>query len=269
MLEPIQNLIDHLINYKDAVILVGNDAVKEMFLFQPTENNKDFYCRKALSKTPKDFWDFYKINILSNISTQHKNEAQKQIEKLIDLNIAKALVDLNCDGYLSETTLDYMPLRGNRLKLLCSKCHKQLDLDINKILVVNEVLNHNDYEENYECNGKIIPTIPFYGSKSYDNKLLDNLYNNIFVRDGVNFIGLNTHTLIFIGIDFQEDLLHDIAMSFNLLKTKESKEKGEKFYTVFITDHNEDDLEFYKADFGTIDNISESIERLIKLIKGE
>ena len=56
---------------------------------------------------------------------------------------------------------------------------------------------------------------------------------------------------------------------FNLLKAKESKEKGEKFYTVFITDHNEDDLEFYKADFGTIDNISESIERLIKLIKGE
>lgn len=265
-LEKISDLITHLNKYKDAVIFIGNNAVKDFYLFQPTENNKNIYCRKQLVKEPKEFWDFYKQVILRNIGSQEINKAQIELKNLINQNIAKTLIDFNSDGFLENIEgIEYIPIKGNRKKLFCSKCGKILDLDINKILNVNKPLIHSEYESN-ECNGRIIPTIPFYGNNAYNISLLNKIYDSIFKVENKQFVGLNTHTLIFVGADFNEDLVFDLLKDFTILK---KQNPNEKYYSVIIADHDETDIEFHKVEFATTDDIDQSLSRLIKLIKGE
>ena len=99
----------------------------------------------------------------------------------------------------------------------------------------------------------------------YNGNLLEN--NRTLLHSYAIFIEengkpkLNTHTLIFIGVDFTDSLISELIDSYDALKD------GEHF-TVIVTDKlNRDDLIYYNPEFGVTDDIDQAIDRLIDLIK--
>ena len=72
---------------------------------------------------------------------------------------------------------------------------------------------------------------------------------------------LNTHTLIFIGVDFTDSLISELIDSYDALKDN-------NHFTVIVTDKlNRDDLIYYNPEFGVTDDLDKAIDRLIDLIK--
>ena len=267
--ERIKILIEHLKEYNDAVVLIGNNAVKEKWLFQATENNEETYSRKALAKEPEKFWaNFLEVSGYEDdkcIQRRKPNKTQLGIKTLLDMNVAKTLIDMNPDNALQEfigNQIEYIPLKGSLDKVYCVKCLKELDYNPDIKVTDNKPILHSDYEDT-DCTGKIQPTIPFYG-RPYNIKLTDKIKDAIFVTDEDGKVTLNTHTLILIGPDMTEDYLYDIVNSYKAIRGKFNKE-----HMLIIIDESNISLFEFGPEFGTEKDISGSIERLIDLIKGE
>jgi hypothetical protein len=72
---------------------------------------------------------------------------------------------------------------------------------------------------------------------------------------------LNTHTLMFIGVDFTDSLISELIDSYDALKDREH-------FTVIVTDKlSREDIYYYNPEFGVTDDIDQAIDRLIDLIK--
>lgn len=264
------NLIQHLLKYKDAVVILGNDAVLDLNLFQPLENNEEQYSRKLLSKSPDKFWNFYKENIgtLDKISLTN---AQKSLQTLVSLGIVTTIIDCNNDGLLKDTLskeIDYIQLKGDRNVLYCSTCKKEVDYNEKAVSIIdnnNSKITHNHLDKKSSCKGKIRPSTLFY-NENYKKELIEAVYNAIFKYENNEFKGCKTHTLFAIGVDFEEDLLHDIMLLFN--DNKKTTDNDEYFNIIVAEDDGITPV-LYEVDFATTTNINESLERLIKLIKND
>ena len=269
MPKDINILIESLKEHKDAVIIVGSKATtitvideegneeKVNMFFEPTEENKEIFSRKTMVKEPDKFWSFYNCSILKAFDEKSMPSAYENIIGLIGIGLIKTVIDFNCDGILEKATdnINYIPIKGNRNRLQCVRCKEYIELD-NPITITSNALTHNDIN----CGGKIKPTIPFLNEK-YDQKHITDMFKSIFKYDkDDNVIGLNTHNLILIGVDFEEDLIDNIIAGFNEFKRRENAS------TVFITDNEDLMMNAYEADFGTTYDISESISKLCNLL---
>ena len=274
MKRPVTDLIEHLKKYNDAVLLVGSKTLqrvleeetdedgttiikREPLYFQPDERCSNIYTRKAMIKNPNIFWSFYDNIVLKD--PEESTETYDLIKELLDMNLIKTVVDFNTDGTLSDVKENYIPLRGNRNTLYCVKCGKKYDIsDVNlntdKVLMCGDIGNTN-------CKGKIKPTVPFY-YEGYYPELISELFHEIFKYDDEDKppVGLNTHTLILIGADFDEDLIDEIIVGFNQFKKQDN-------LTVAMSEGDSMFLNEYTIDFGTDYDISESLKKLINMLK--
>lgn len=260
----IDDLKEHLFKYKDATIIVGNGIISDKEMFLPYTNATE-YSRKSMVKTPKEFWDFYESNIYKE-DMEIKNNNQSLIQNIINLGIAKTLVDDNSDGALADSGIEYIPLQGNYKVLQCNKCGKEIKYESDEINVTDKPLTHNMYE-NTECHGKLVPTLPFANSIMNAN-LTEELEEAIFNLDAEE--PMHSHTLIFVGVDFDNNIMHYIADKYHTIKTSPkyiAKYPEDKYYTVIIADGDELPIIAYNAEFGTEYRIEESLSKLYEILK--
>lgn len=258
MSKTINDLITHIEEYNDAVIIVGDKVLKSLNLKTVAEEDKDIFNRKTLVKEPEKYWKWYYDELLMPYEKAFRTEAgEKVVDTLISIGYlcrnssVKYNFLMTQEGSLSA----YIPyvkrtlLKGSYSVIYCTKCNKPLSN--------SEDIIDPDFYMCQECNGRMRPSILMPGEK-YNPSQIKKLKDAIFLEEPNKSPVLNTHTLIFIGVDFEEDLMHDIITSFNALKNN----GREKRYSVIITEGDALALDYYEADFGTNYDIKESIDKL-------
>jgi hypothetical protein len=247
-----QDLVNHLNKYKDAVIIIGDAVVKDLNLFKVDETTKDVYNRKTMVKEPDKFWKYYKENIFKGRLENTKE--QDAINNLLVTDIANKVIVLSQEGYFEDLAMPYdvISLKGNQRFTTCVKC--------NSI----QCLSHK-FEPETKCKccgGRIKPTVLMYG-EDYGHAEYTAAKNAVFneTEEGTK---LNTHTLIFIGVDFEEDIMHEFIENFDVIKKKYPEEPH---YSVIIADNDTVSIGLYEPEFATDGDIAGSVERLITLIK--
>ena len=251
---PIDVLIKHLQEHKDAVIVLGPDILGEFKQCEINEETYDSYNRKLMVKEPDKFWNFYVNEIMKPLAIT--NKITTQLNKLLGMNIHSNIIDTNIVKTVINTDIrnDLISPNGKNNKLECVKCHKTFDA--NKMI---DNLKSAEKTLKCECGGNIKPTVLYHGEK-YSMPVYNAVKDAIFIEEKGK-PKLNTHTLIFIGVDFTDSLISELIDSYDALKD------GEHF-TVIVTDKlNRDDLIYYNPEFGVSDDIDQAIDRLIDLIK--
>jgi hypothetical protein len=250
---PIDVLSKHLLHFKDAVIILGPDILGEGAQFEINEETKDNYNRKLMIREPEQFWKYYSDNIMKPLAISNKITAQ--VNNLLNLNLHSMIIDTNIVRSLASTRKDVIDPNGKNDTLECVKCQKKYD--------ANSMFNQLQKQETTlkcNCGGNIKPTVLYHGEK-YNMNIYKAVKDAIFVEEN-GVPKLNTHTLIFIGVDFTDTLISELIDSYDALKNDLAH------YTVIITDKlNRDDLIYYNPEFGTCDDLDEAIKRLITLIK--
>ena len=251
---PIDVLTKHLQEYKDAVIVLGPDILGEYKQCEINEETFDLYNRKLMIKEPNKFWNFYVDEIMNPLAITNKITAQ--LNRLLGMNIHSNIIDTNIVKTIinTDTRSDLISPNGKNNKLECVKCHKVFEA--NKMI---DDLKSADKTLKCECGGNIKPTVLYHGER-YNMNIYKAVKDAIFIEENGK-PKLNTHTLIFIGVDFTDSLISELIDSYDALKD------GEHF-TVIVTDKlNRDDLIYYNPEFGVTDDIDQAIDRLIGLIK--
>ena len=261
--KALENMKNNLLNYKDAVVIVGNDAVRDAHLFHATENNESVYSRRNMVKNPQEYWQLYKTNIAENENNKTETKEQKALLDLLNLNIVKTVIDANYDGYLKDhipNNVEYIQVKGDRRELLCTKCGKILPYNNN--ITGDKVLVHKDFDEHTDCMGKIQPTVPHYNSK-IQTSLWNQILDSIFDRTDPNHPTLKTHALILVGIDIAEDIIGDIVDFYKEVRGKNNLQH----LLIVITYKSPQLIDMLEAEFGTADDIDQSLLRLKQLLE--
>lgn len=205
-------------------------------------------------KKPNSFWNYYKEKIHDQDFTI--NDKEQAINKLINTGLFKTVVNLNYTGNIEVIPLlktSLIELRGNVNIARCMSCDRTYEIT-KDMFETEKVIK-------CECGGKIAPTITMFGEK-YRDKYIQEIKDAIFTEKEDN-VSLNTHNLIFIGVDFEEDYLHEIMESYNAIKQQSEQEET---YTTMICEKDGISIEYYQPEFATSENIANSVERLIKLL---
>lgn len=209
-------------------------------------------------KEPQKFWTYYKENIYNQ--TYRISDTETAIKQLIETGVVKTIVDLNYTGYLSAFTendnVEIIQLKGDLDLLRCMSCNEEYEVE-KDTLETTSVLK-------CECKGKISPTITLFGEK-YLEKNTKAVKDAIFIEENGE-VKLNTHCLIFVGVDFEEDYLHDLIDSFDAIKNQVSTDE-DPYFSVIIADNDSISINYYQPEFATDDNMPEAIKRLIAQLK--
>ena len=261
--KALENMKTNLLNYKDAVVIVGNDAVREARLFHATENNENVYSRRNMVKNPQEYWKLYKDNIAENENNKTETKEQKALLELLKLGIVKTVIDVNYDGYLKDhipSDVGYIQVKGDRRDLFCTKCGAIIPYNNN--ITGDKVLVHKDFDEHTNCMGKIQPTVPHYNAKM-QKPLWNSILDSIFDRTDPDKPVLKTHALILVGIDIAEDIVGDIVDFY-----KEVRGKNNLQHLLIVITYNSPQLiDMLEAEFGTADDIDQSLLRLKQLLE--
>ena len=245
---PLDVLLNHLKEYKDAVIILGPDIAKQNISVEE-ETSKDCFNRKTMVKNPQKFWKYYTENLMKLYSYQ--DITTETVEALLDLNLHSTVIDTNIIDVLTHTSV--ISPAGKNKRLECVKCHKAYNAE-----EMYHQLKFQDTTLKCSCGGNIKPTVLCFGEK-YPMNIYNQVKNAIFTEEKGK-VSLNTHTLIFIGVDFSDSLISEIIDSFDALKDM-------NHYTVVIADkdHREDVI-YYNPEFGVCDDIGQGVSRLIDLL---
>ena len=244
---PIDVLLNHLKEYKDAVIILGPDiAVNNVAV---GEDSIGKFNRKNMVKDPQTFWSYYTENLMKLYS--YNDITTETVEALLDLGLHSTVIDTNIIDVLTHT--EVISPAGKNKTLKCVKCGKAYDAE-----KMYHQLKFQDTTLKCTCGGNIKPTVLCLGEK-YPLNVYNEVKNAIFTEENGK-VSLNTHTLIFIGVDFSDSLVAEIIDSFDALK-------DQVHYTVIITDkEHRDDAIYYNPEFGVSDDIQQGVLRLINLL---
>ena len=251
---PIDVLIKHLQQHKDAVIVLGPDILGEHKQCEINEETYDSYNRKLMIKEPNKFWNFYVDEIMKPLAIS--NKITLQLNKLLGMNIHSNIIDTNIVKTIINTDSrnDLISPNGKNNILECVKCHKTFEANkmIDDLKSVEKTLK-------CECGGNIKPTVLYHGER-YNMNMYKAVKDAVFKEENGK-PKLNTHTLMFIGVDFTDSLISELIDSYDALKDKDH-------FTVIVTDKlSREDIYYYNPEFGTTDDLDQAINRLIDLIK--
>ena len=247
---PIKVLLNHLKQYKDAVVILGPDIANENVAVN--EDSKDKFNRKTMVRDPQKFWSYYAENLMKIFS--YNDITTSTVEALLDLKLHSTVIDTNIIEVMNHTHVISPAGKNNTLK--CVKCGKSYNAEN-----MYAQLKYQDTTLKCSCGGNIKPTVLCMGEK-YPLNVYNEVKDAIFTEENGK-VSLNTHTLIFIGVDFTDSLISEIIDSFDALKDA-------NHYTVVIADkdHREDVI-YYNPEFGVCDDIQQGVSRLIDLLKEE
>lgn len=249
----LKDLIRSLKTHKDAVVVVGDKCISKSLL-KINEETKDIYSRKNMIKNPSSFWGYYRDHIYNQ---DFKITAEETaVNKLLQTGLVKTVVNLNYTDNIKPNSTNLIELKGNVNTLKCMSCEREYS-------VIDDVLNSSRIIK-CECGGKIAPTVTMFGEK-YKSKDVSDIKDSIFKEDNGS-VTLNSHVVIFIGVDFEEDYIHELIESFNAIKTQQ---KENDYYCVMICEKDGVSISYYQPEFATYEDISGAIERLIEKINTE
>lgn len=245
-----QDLVNHLYKYKDAVVITGDHITKDIN-FKIDESTKDILNRKNMVKEPKTFWKYYYDNVYQP-EEYVENDTENAIRSLLELGLFPNVINqspYSLGRYFELSNV--VDLKGRSYDTICVKCREIYRTDD----VVSQTGDNKPVK--CKCGGRIKPTVPMYG-EGYDVEAYNNTID-LIAKDKE----LQTHTLICIGVDFTEDIFHEIVQNFRALKysTEETR------YLVIVTDGDIEVINAYEADFATAGDMEDSVKRLVNLIK--
>ena len=151
----IEELVQHMKKYKDAVVIIGEKVAPELGVnLVSDEDGEKTFNRKVMVKEPERFWDFY----FENIQKNHNNFLDTPV-------VYKAAIDFKNKELASKiiaTNTHGMPvcdinLKGVSNKVICNKCNEVLTTQ------ALESLEENKYK--CHCGGRIRPECLLYGEK--------------------------------------------------------------------------------------------------------
>lgn len=251
----LNDLIKNLKNNKDAVVIIGDRAIKELELFPINEASKEVLNKKNMVRNPGEFWKYYEENILPS---KPYSEAEKELLEMMKTGVLKTVIDLNYTGHITKSAegKHVIQLKGDQSFYRCMSCGKEG-------IYTSDMLNTSTMLK-CDCKGKISPTITMFGDK-YLEKNIQAVKDAIFIEDGEE-VKLNTHCLIFVGVDFQEDYINELIDSYDAIKGQVTTDE-DPYFTVIITDGDWASIEYYQPEFATDKDIADSIKRLTAQIK--
>lgn len=265
----IKDLINHLKKHKDAVLIIGEKIAPELNIKNIGDiEGQNVFNRKSWTKSPKDFWNYYLNNIYFNL-----NEAAniplpsiyKKIDELLSLNIIKKVYSVNTHGLCKKA----INIKGTGEGFKCSRCgelhtkeeleeyrnnslEKSIDLTLEKILHIIPCKN---------CSSKKIrPTCLMYG-ENYMYEEMKDLLSEVFLDKEDKTTLPNTHTIIYLGVDMEEDFIGELYDNYVLIREKEEEE----CFNVMITDSG-NTVALFEPEFATSQDIEDSLDRLITLL---
>ena len=250
--KQLKDLLKNLKNNKDAVVVIGDRSDRNILKID--ESTKKDYNRKNMIKNPKEFWTFYRDSIYNQDIIKSISEKEKAINKLLVSGCVKTVIDLTYTGNITAPSdVNVIRLKGDVNKLRCMSCEKEYP-------VTQDILD--SYIENGQvakcsCNGKIAPTMIMFGEK-YKEKDITASKESVFKNEN-DKVELNTSTLIFIDVDFEEDYIHEMMESYQAIQNS----SDDNNFTVMICEKDGISIEYYKPDFATFEDIPDSIKRLL------
>ena len=252
----LSELIKSLKTHKDAILILGDKVAPNAVKI--TESSKETFNRKCLVKSPSKFWEWYNENVFFASPTISNEEVA--INELIKTGVFKLIINLNNTNHINSNSLaQLIELRGNKTLLRCMTCNSTFEIES------KQGKKATDNVLKCTCGGKIAPTVTMFGEK-YRETDLDAIKKAIFIEDE-DGVKLNTHTIIFVGVDFEEDYMHELMESYNAIKITMPKE--DHYYTVMVCDKDGVSIDYYKPEFATYEDIAGAISRLTDNIKGE
>ena len=244
MKKTLDDLIEHLNTYKDAVCILGTKATKELGIADMT------LTKKMFKRQYDEFWNKIKTNYAIDAKTTPLTIAQKNIKKIYDKNLIKDIFVQSIDGLLAyHNVKNVQYLHGDILTATCTnpKCKTIFTSDYFMSLKETPMCK--------KCGHTLKPNTILIGER-YDNQTYLNLQEKI----------LNTHTLFVIGLDAREQALLDLIADFGEMQISNTNEQN---LLIVIQDKQEElnYLDIAYCDFLVKDEISAATTRLANAIE--
>lgn len=239
-MKTVQELVKHLNEYKDAVIIMGPGVLEKQAEYSVEEFNEN-YNRKALVRQPDKLWNFF-MDKMYREATDKENILFNTIKSLKD--ITGLVVNQTMIAHTIGNTID---LHGSLSIFKCNKC---------KTIYTNEYLTSKEpYENECElCGATIRPTALLSGER----------YNHTdfnLVEESI----MNAHTVILIGMDYTEEPLLNLIAKYGDFKAI-TQAKDKVLVSIQRSEEDFDPNEITHFEFIVRDDIQAALDRLIKVM---
>lgn len=252
----INELKNHMQKHKDAVVLIGPDAIKELNLFRSNQEElKEKFNKKVLRRKPIEFWDYFVKNVYINPDENDMTSTQKSILQLFKLGLVSNIIDLNGDGLMlaHEGQVDgLIQLHGDIQTYTCQNPSCKTSYSRQYVFgIEDEIKNTCEL-----CDKPIRPDILLIGENYDDDKY--HLLKTLIA---------NTHTLITVGLDYSEEPIINLIADYGDIKELSKQQEDPKMLVgVHKSDLELDVNEVAFHEFLAKDEVSLALSRLLKLL---
>lgn len=236
----VKGLIEHMKKHKDALVLFGDNGLKNPPNLDPT-----ILTNKKLVRDADNFWAYYFENLLND---DEASDSQKAIMHMDNKDLLSGIINLTFDDKLEDSKM-LINLHGVASEFKCNSC---------KIMYTKEYVT--SFESGIKCEvcGKPLrPNILLTGERYVDDKF------NAFKQ-----MVLDTHTLFIVGLDWNEDAIVELIASFGEMKDVRNARESDKRIMVSVgTDEVADMSEIGNFEFLVPGDVNESMNRFIKILE--
>ena len=230
----VKELIEHMKKHKDALVLFGDNGLKN-----PPDIDPSVLTNKKLIRDADNFWAYYFENVLNN---DEMSDAQKVIMHMDKEDLLSGIINLTFDDKLENSKM-LINLHGVASEFKCNSC---------KIMYSKEYVT--SFESGIKCEvcGKPLrPNILLTGERYIDDKF------NAFKQ-----MVLDTHTLFIVGLDWNEDAVVDLIASYGDMKEVRNMKEADKRILVAVgADDIIDISDIGRFEFLVNGNVNESMKR--------
>jgi hypothetical protein len=261
-MKTIKELINHLNEYKDAVIILGHSAIDELNIPKASpEDMQENLTRKSLRRNPEAFWKFYREYLYRDPDSTPLTTTQKNVKELCDLGLVSKVFVQSTDGLLTMAGVTQaVNLHGSVLTYTCQKSSCKITYPSNHVMTLEETVPTCEV-----CGSNLRPDITIVG-ETYDEDIFMDLKQSL----------IDSHTLILIDIDTKEEAILNLVADYSDIKVldKTTMAQGVEATERMIVAIHEPSLEL---DFNEVafceflvkDNCKSATNRLLKAIRGK
>jgi NAD-dependent deacetylase len=199
----VNNIVDHMVKHKDAVIIVGPEAA-DYHTEKPTrEMMEKFYTHKSIKRTPEKFWNFFKQYIYVSPDKNQPTPALQHTSMLNTMGLLGSVIIQSTDGMYRLYCYNHniLELHGNSVTFTCKSCGYEYPY----MYYENSPTPVPECEQ---CGKPLRPNVLLYGENYKDD-----------VYNAMKHHVASTHTLILLGMDYTEDPVADLVASFCEMKS--------------------------------------------------
>lgn len=235
-----QDLLNHMDQYKDAVIIIGPKALCYES-YTDHESFQEVMTNKTLRRKPEVFWSFFKEHVYKG--EERLSPAQEVLIELKDK--IHRIYSQNTDGLLSN----YLPvtyLHGRDDLYKCNSCKTKFTAEY--------VMSFDTPPECEVCGKPLRPDMLLIG-ENYWQDIFDDFKKDL----------LETHTVFLVGFDFEEDRIFDLILDYAEMKdTRNATEEEKRMLVTVGVDDLVDLEELANFEFLVKGDVGESMKRLLE-----